>query len=120
MDRKLTIAIDAQSAMRIVEQAVQQIDNAAERLIGEIALERVRQDEQWGGPDHDDQHTFHDWANYIYYQLRTTNGIAPPADVQRERFIKVAALAVAAIESLDRANAGTTHAEHIDDASPES
>lgn len=65
-----------------------------------IETERVQQDQQWGGPEHDDQHQLEDWCMFIEYQLERCNGVGGPE--YRERMVKVAALAVAAIESWDR------------------
>lgn len=72
-----------------------------EQLIKEIVLERVSQDQQWGGADHDDFHNQHNWCEYISYQLDyVADNLTPEAFEQR--MIKVAALAVAAIESSRR------------------
>lgn len=68
------------------------------QLIMEIETERDDQDEQWGGPDHDDDHDENDWVKYIRKQIDKKD------ERFRERMIKVAALAVAAIESYDRIN----------------
>lgn len=65
----------------------------------EIKRERVRQDAQWGGPAHDDTHDQTDWESYIEKQTMLADH--NPSS-HRERMIKVAALAVAAIESYDR------------------
>ena len=67
------------------------------RLFAEIAKERRLQDEQWGGPMHDDQHPWADWLGFIQKQVKS----ATSPDF-RERMVKVAALAIAAIESHDR------------------
>ena len=67
----------------------------------DVSAERNRQDEQWGGADHDDTHRAVDWIDCISKQLRrlcTTAG-------RRERWVKIAALAIAAIESTDRIDA---------------
>lgn len=63
-----------------------------------VAHERGMQDGQWGGAEHDDTHDAKDWRRFIDKQmlLMHTNG------GERERFIKIAALAVAAVESIDR------------------
>lgn len=66
----------------------------------EIQREREHQDAQWGGPEHDDQHTGYDWLEFIEYQTGKIND--PPS--YREGLIKIAALAVAALESYDRKN----------------
>jgi hypothetical protein len=75
---------------------------------GEITKERNRQDEIWGGPEHDDTHTPEEWRSYIQYQInnmspsdRMTSAILDE-DNYRTRLIRIAALAVAAIQSLDR------------------
>lgn len=72
---------------------VQPIDKAF-RL---VLLERQRQDAKWGGPEHDDEHTSHDWFGYIMDHCDSVN------DVQaRKHLVEIAALAVAALESLER------------------
>ena len=70
------------------------------KIFAEIVEERHKQDAQWGGPDHDDSHDDVDWIRYIEYQLSSIS--AYPDPITRERYLKVAALAVAAISSLDR------------------
>lgn len=54
--------------------------------------ERGRQDEEHGGPIHDDQHCQEDWREYVAYQIQKTQ------DFER-CMVKVAALAMAAFES---------------------
>jgi hypothetical protein len=71
-------------------------------VITDISKERVQQDEQWGGPEHDDQHTLDDWERFIILQLNLMQLSVPTGRTPRDRLVKVAALAVAAIESLDR------------------
>ncbi|KKN26490.1 hypothetical protein LCGC14_0874060 [marine sediment metagenome] len=76
------------------------------RILAEIEAERIYQDEKWGGPEHDDQHEPNDWIAFI----TCWNGKAfnccekHPIDSRTFRFnmVKVAALAVAAMESVDR------------------
>lgn len=80
-----------------------------------ILNERLRQDDKWGGPEHDDGHVPRDWAAFIIDALgqamnADTVGLIPPTGDQRfdkaheyrRRMIQVAALAVAAVESFDR------------------
>ena len=79
----------------------------SERILGEIVNERDLQDRQWGGPEHDDQHGMMDWLNYIQKQSNQATALLchqePGGPEQyRERMVKIAALAVAAIESYDR------------------
>ncbi len=63
-----------------------------------IKEERARQDAQWGGGRHDGEHNLHDWCDYIskqVYKLRAR----PTSDEAMERLIKIAALAIAALEA---------------------
>ena len=74
------------------------------KVIAAVITERKRQDMQWGGPDHDDTHSAGDWLRYMGQQAtKITCGRTQGHNV-RECFIKIAALAVAAVESLDRKN----------------
>ena len=70
-----------------------------EQIIADVKAERAAQDAQWGGPEHDDEHSPDDFMGFITRQV--VKGAGDGSDV-RDRFIKIAALAVAAIESLDR------------------
>ncbi len=83
------------------------------RWVVDIELERRRQDDQWGGAGHDDQHSIMEWLSYIRKQTERCWDARSPRDhaEQRNRLIKVAALAVAGIESHDR--------EHGEPATPE-
>lgn len=71
-----------------------------EKIIKEIKAERAAQDSQWGGPEHDDEHSTEDFMRFIRLQEAKCE-YGRGHDV-RERFIKIAALAVAAVESMDR------------------
>ena len=72
------------------------------KIIGDIARERDRQDLQWGGAAHDDEHIPYDWQGFIEKQCRRLCSGAIPANDYREHLVKIAAIAVAAIESYDR------------------
>lgn len=63
----------------------------------QIMHEREKQDAEWGGPDHDDEHTPLDWTSYI--EKHAGKALSQHF---RQQMIRVAALAVAAIESYDR------------------
>lgn len=69
----------------------------------EIQKEREHQDIKWGGPGEDDLNTDHNWIAYIIKQ--TGQAVTRQGDRSnfRQRMIRVAALAVAAIERCDRA-----------------
>jgi hypothetical protein len=76
------------------------------KVLNDIANERERQDAKWGGPEHDDHHSvavfvqlIEDYAGWA----RTMAGMCS-YDKSRTRLIQVAALAVAAVESIDRHN----------------
>ena len=71
-------------------------------IFDEITAERKHQDKKWGGPTHDDHHTSHDWVAYITRHLGRT--VTWPLDKEAFRYqmVRVAALAVAAIEWVDR------------------
>lgn len=73
-------------------------------LFSEIQAERARQDDKWGGPDHDDQHTTAEFVQLIedYAGWARTMAGMNSHDKARKRLIQVAALAVAAVESIDR------------------
>jgi len=76
--------------------------NTRPQIFEAIEKERAYQDEKWG-TRFDDRNTVNDWAAYIntYLGERTTKmGLTP--EQQREGMVKVATLAVAALESFDR------------------
>ena len=75
-----------------------------EQALKEIASERARQDAMWGGAGHDDNHGCDDWFDYIehqIYQIRE-EWDGEDTDKVRRAYIKIAALACAALESYDR------------------
>jgi len=94
-------------------------------VFAEIAVERNRQDAKWGGPDHDDGHGWHEWIDYIIEHAGKAysayNDEASYANGRR-RYIEVAALAVAAVESMDRTvcDHATTTATALQPSPPES
>lgn len=73
-------------------------------VFDEIAKERIRQDQKWGGPQRDDTHAVHAWMrvikNYASWAEQMIYNRAP--EKARKRLIQVAALAMAAVESIDR------------------
>ncbi len=77
-------------------------------MLAEVAAERDRQDAKWGGPEHDDGHTNGNWTIWIdLIDEHAGKAYSPDNSPEayrnaRRRFIEVAALAVAAVESLDR------------------
>ena len=78
---------------------------ALSKIVQDVRDERARQDAQWGGPIVDDTRSLSDWTYHIAKQshkISFAEGEADNPEHFRERFIKIAALAVAAVESLDR------------------
>lgn len=69
-------------------------------LLG-IALERCRQNEKWGGKEHDDLHFHKDWGEFIHLRTREI-GYSPTSKTTRKLLVQIAALALAGIESIDR------------------
>lgn len=68
----------------------------------EIEAERRAQDQKWGGPAHDDHHHSHDWMAYIVQHLGRATMWPFDIKIFRKQMIRVAALAVAAIEWVNR------------------
>ena len=85
----------------------EQIEAAAiarTKVLSDVSTERTRQDSKWGGSATDDKWDALDWhemiADYNAWARRmmTMNSF----DKARVRYIQIAALAVAAVEALDR------------------
>jgi hypothetical protein len=83
-------------------------------VVSDIAAERIRQDEQHGGPVNDDFLTAQDWLYRIRAEERQAFNVAArlSGDVLnkaedvvafRQVMVRIAALAAAAVESIDRA-----------------
>lgn len=76
------------------------------KLFEEVDFERERQDLKWGGAAADDKWNPLDWhemiADYNAWARRMATMNSP--DKARNRYIQIAALAIAAIEALDRKN----------------
>jgi len=74
------------------------------QVVLEVVDELERQIEKWGGPDNDDLFTPLDWhemiADYNGWARRMAAMGSP--DKARRRYIQIAALAVSAVEALDR------------------
>lgn len=74
------------------------------KIFKEIENERIMQDSAHGGHTNDDQHTPNDWCAILVRHLGLAcndEGIHE-AERYRRQMIRVAAVAVAAIESFDR------------------
>jgi hypothetical protein len=88
-----------ESYEKLKQQKEQILAKATNPVIAEILGERARQDAQWGGPAHDDKHLTDDWFDYIRRQMYK---VEEEDSDERQAFVKIASLAVAAIKSIDR------------------
>lgn len=87
-----------------------------QRIISEIVAERARQDELWGGAEHDSKHTLERWLVILMRHVGLCAWDGSPDDVchrtektakydpkrYRRELVEVAAVAVAALEAFDR------------------
>ncbi len=75
-----------------------------EGVYADIRAERARQDAQWGGPEHDDRHIISDWRDYRQkFEHRASVTVSGSNQaMRRDALVKIAALAVAQVEALDR------------------
>ncbi len=73
-------------------------------VLGDVQAERNRQDAKWGGPAHDDEHVTEVFVQLIQDYAAWARVMAgmDSMDKARRRLVQVAALAVAAVESIDR------------------
>lgn len=79
-------------------------------ILTEIIQERDHQDKKWGGPSHDDKHGPYAWVSFIttYLGQSVSDMVNDRGSYEvnlrifRYHMLKVAALAVAAIEMVDR------------------
>jgi S-formylglutathione hydrolase FrmB len=73
-----------------------------EGIFDDIDFERYKQQKLWG-PESDAKNTVNDWCQYIntYAAKAASTEVSVEVHKQREFLVKVAALAVAALEILD-------------------
>lgn len=76
----------------------------AEKIFAEIEAERARQDGRWGGAEHDDDMTMDAFAQLIgdYAGWARVKAREGSFDEARLRLVQAAALAIAAIQRMDR------------------
>lgn len=79
---------------------INRFDMERRKIFDQIELERKYQDKKWGD-EFDRKNTVNDWATYIniYLSRATTMGVSK--EEQRKAMVKVATLAVAALERFD-------------------
>jgi hypothetical protein len=71
------------------------------KILLDILAERDYQDEMWGQA-FDNNNTINDWVSYITRYCGRATCMDADTENQREAMVKVAALAVAALEAFDR------------------
>lgn len=81
----------------------------------EIQKERAYQDSRFG-TEFDDKNTANDWASYIA-RYASNASFSNSYGEWRKQMIKVAAIAVAAVEAFDR-NGGSLPPRHYDHTNP--
>jgi len=95
---------DAGSQPKLATDVTMTVKRSA--IYEEIENERRRQDEQWGGPEHDDNNNVRDWVTFIVAYLgkavNRNSDWGRKLSISRVALIKVAALCVAAVEAFDR------------------
>ena len=79
-------------------------ESHTERVIATVQSERLRQREDWGDR-HDDGHSAGDWTRFLVRHLGRAEQAIEDRDAAtyRRQMVRVAALAVAAVEAHDRA-----------------
>lgn len=92
-------------AMADADAALLASAQASDAIIARIKEERRLQDRKWGGSTYDDKHSLGDWAHLIDQRTATLYR-APEHKVAKQELIEVAALAIAALESLWRNREG--------------
>jgi len=76
-------------------------DISSERGLIEVIKERAHQDTKWGGPDHDDKHSYMDWVTLITDRADELSETGEP-----HLLAQIAALACAAINWISRGHLG--------------
>lgn len=80
----------------------------ANNVVQDVQLERYAQSVQWGGIAHDDEQGPQAWCDYIEKQLTAARAAFPKPHLEgsgpewRTRMVKIAALAIAGMETYDR------------------
>lgn len=83
-----------------IEELGQRERNETATVLDEVCEERRRQDEKWGGPAHDDAHDLITWASFV--EARAGQIKREELPEVRRLFVEIAAIAAAAVESIDR------------------
>lgn len=77
-------------------------------IFEQLVEERRAQDRQWGGPEHDDEHTRRDWLDFVKEHADRARKVIGSRqqtidlDEYRRKLVVIGALVIAAIEAHDR------------------
>lgn len=85
----------------MLTQSQQKVKNEVNTIFDEIRKEREYQDSKWG-TEFDDKNTINDWCAYIIIYLGKAVTMNITKEDQRKFLVKVASIAVAAIETFDK------------------
>lgn len=88
------------------------------KLLDEINEERIRQDKKYGGTEKDDEQSPLHWTSQIKKRASRANGdftTTQNTKEYRRRMLQIAALAVAAVDSIDRKQAAADKAQETID-----
>lgn len=85
-----------------------------DKIFAEINAEREAQDIAHGGPASDDTHSLNDWIAILarHVGLAASDGAAEDRARCRRQLIRVAAVAVAAAEAMDRQSSDMVAGKH--------
>lgn len=109
--KTIDAAIEADKKLRTVgiskpaeTESVTQTNSLGRAVLYDVEAERKRQDQKWGGSAHDDCHSTADFVQLIEDYAGWARVMAGMSNYEktRNRLVQVAALAVAAVESMDR------------------
>lgn len=79
------------------------VDALCNPIFTEIVMEQIRRAQLWGGPDHDDCLTECEWQSLIEAHMEgLVDCMGAPSEDHRQGLVRIAAAAIAAIESHDR------------------
>lgn len=76
-------------------------------IYDEIKQERAKQDKIWGGSANEDSHSEESWSAILTHELGQACFHDDDSAKFRQQMVKVASVAVAAIEAMDRSKRGT-------------
>lgn len=90
-------------AAEVQRERLDVLSSGAGAVVSEVLAERKRQDARWGGHSHNDRPSTPEFVEMIQHSAARARDAAAhdPAEA-RQRLLKVAAMAVAAVQCMDR------------------